>query len=539
VNENVLTGLQTTYAPGSKDRQALKTVLADLKANAPYTVLPNVDGENIQTGSEAKQISPFDHSLILANYQQADTKLVKQAIDGALEAKKAWSRTSLHDRAAIFYRGASLLQNEYRNQMMAATMIGQGKNAYQADIDCVAESIDFLKTFPALAEELYKGQPPFNMPGVWNSRSEQRPIDGFVYAISPFNFTALAVNLVLAPIIVGNVVVWKPSPGAMYSSWLFNKIMIEAGLPKGVLQFLPGDAELVTDEVFESCDLGGLHFTGSTAVFKSLMAKIGNKMDLWRSYPRIVGETGGKNYHLLHPTADVRNAALKTVRAAFEYQGQKCSACSRVYIPSSLADDFIGILTEETKKLSMGDGFTDFVGPVISKFAFDRVSSYITEASDNAQIEILEGGQCDGSKGYYIRPTVLLAKDPQSRFMREEIFGPVLTLYVYQDNEYGTDLFRLIDETTDYALSGALFANDRLAIVEATEELRFSAGNFYINDQCTGAMPGHQPFGGSRASGTNDKAGSSTLLQRFLSPRTIKENFGRIDDVLYPSNLGD
>ncbi|KAL1957364.1 hypothetical protein VTO42DRAFT_6044 [Malbranchea cinnamomea] len=420
--------------------------------------------------------------------------------------------------------------------MMAATMLGQGKNPYQADIDCIAESIDFLKTFPSLAEQLYKVQPPFNAPGVWN-RSEQRPIDGFVYAISPFNFTALAVNLVLAPIIVGNVVVWKPSPSAALSNWLFNKIMIEAGLPAGVLQFLPGDAQKVTDAVFENPNLGALHFTGSTHVFRDLWAKVGSKISFWRSYPRLIGETSGKNFHLLHPTADVRNAALKTVRAAFEYQGQKCSACSRVYVPRSLADEFTAILTSETAYLSMGPKITDFCGPVINRAAFERVTGYIKSAKSDPEIEVLEGGQYDDSQGFYIRPTVLKTSNPYSKFLKEEIFGPVVTVYAYDDEEYGPKLFRLIDETSEFALSGAFFARDRDAIIEATEELRFSAGNFYINDQCTGAMPGHQPFGGSRASGTNDKAGSATLLQRFLSPRTIKENFGVIDSVLYPSNL--
>ena len=450
-----------------------------LKRKSPIIVCPNVNGNDVVTGDKAQQASPFDHSLILANYYHADKTLVASAIDGALEAKKSWLRTSLHDRAAIFYRAASLLQNEYREEMMAATMLGQGKNPYQADIDCVAESIDFLKAFPSLADGLYNSQPPFNAPGVWN-RSEQRPIDGFVYAISPFNFTALAVNLVLAPIIVGNVVIWKPSPGAILSSWLFNNIMIKAGLPKGVLQFLPGDAEEVTDAVFESRDFGGLHFTGSTTVFRSLLARIGAKQDFWRAYPRVVGETGGKNFHLLHPTANVRNAALKTLRAAFEYQGQKCSACSRVYVPASLADEFISVLTSETSKLTMGGALTDFIGPVIHRAAFTRIRSAIEAACADPAVTILEGGECDHSTGFFIRPTILRTTDPKGTFMRDEIFGPVLTLYVYDDAAYGPEIFKLVDETAEYALSGAFFASDRAAIVEATEELRFAAGNFYI-----------------------------------------------------------
>ncbi|KAL6851165.1 hypothetical protein ACO1O0_008293 [Amphichorda felina] len=486
-------------------------------------------------GNLAKQTSPFDKNLVVAEYHLADQELVRKAIDGALAAKKKWSRSPLHERAAIFYRAAHLIATTYRHEMMAVTMLGQGKNLYQGDIDCVAESIDFLKTFANLAEELYKSQPPFNTPGVWN-RSEQRPIDGFVYAVSPFNFTALAVNLVLAPIIMGNVVIWKPSPGAILSSWLFNKIMIEAGLPAGVLQFLPGDAELVTKAALSSAEFAALHFTGSTHVFQSLWAKIASKVGFYKSYPRLIGETSGKNFHLLHPTADVRNAALKTIRAAFEYQGQKCSACSRVYVPSSLASSFLSILKEETAKLSMGSKITDFCGPVINQAAYDRISGIIAEAKSDAETEIIEGGECDDSVGFYVRPTVLKTTNPKSKFMTAEIFGPVVAVYVYEDKDYGDDLFELIDQTTEFALSGAVFASDREAISQATEQLRFSAGNFYINDQCTGAMPGHQPFGGSRASGTNDKAGSMNLLQRFVSARTIKESFTTIDEVLYVSN---
>lgn len=354
----------------------------------------------IHSGEPAKQFSPYNHNLCVAKYTLADTQLVERAIHDALQAKKSWAKTSLHERTAIFYRAAALMQNKYKYEMMAATMLGQGKNAYQADIDCIAESIDFLKMFPVLTEQLYHQQPPFNAADVWN-RSEVRPLDGFIYAISPFNFTALAVNLVLAPIIVGNVVIWKPSPSAILSSWLFNKIMIEAGLPKGVLQFLPGDADVVTDAVFSSRDLGGLHFTGSTFVFRNLLSKIAAKMDFWRSYPRFVGETGGKNFHLLHSTADVRNAALKTIRAGFEYQGQKCSACSRVYVPESLAEQFKKVVVAETEKLSMGQEFTDFIGPVIHQAAYDRVSGYIKTAQ-NEGADLLAGGHFDSSKGFYI-----------------------------------------------------------------------------------------------------------------------------------------
>ncbi|KAH8891127.1 delta-1-pyrroline-5-carboxylate dehydrogenase 1, partial [Thozetella sp. PMI_491] len=525
----------TSYAPGTPERAALSKALNEMRGQLPLDVHPNVDGKDVVITPSAAQDNPFTHQTKVARYSEASPELVTRAIEGALEAKKAWARSSLHDRAAIFYRAAALLEGKYRYQMMAATMLGQGKNPYQADIDCVAESLDFLRMFPALAAGLYQNQPPLNAPNVWN-RAEVRPLDGFVYSISPFNFTALAVNLVLAPLIVGNVVVWKPSPGAVLSSWLFHKIMLEAGLPAGVVQFLPGDAELVTDAVYSSRDLGGLHFTGSTAVFRGLVAKLGAKMDFWRSYPRVVGETGGMNFHLLHPTADVHNAALKTVRAAFEYQGQKCSACSRVYVPASLAVEFKAIVVRETEALLMGDAVTDFMGPVISRAAFDRVAEHVAAAKQAPEITVLAGGVCDDSVGYYVRPTVVETTDPRSRFMTEEIFGPFVCIYVYPDAEFGPAIYRLVDETTEYALTGSIFAVDRAAIVEATEELRFAAGNFYINDQCTGAMPGQQPFGGSRASGTNDKAGTAGLLTRFTSQRTIKENFSTINSVLYPSN---
>ncbi|KAI8682402.1 Multifunctional fusion protein [Fusarium sp. Ph1] len=523
------------YGPGTTERSSLVEEMASMKKEMPFEVHPNVNGKDVIGATEHTQKSPFEHKLAVAKYSHATPELVEKAIEGALEAKKMWSKTSLHDRAAIFYRAVALLRGPYLYRMMAATMHGQGKNAYQASIDCAAESIDFLTMFPSLAEKLYQNQPPFNAPDVWN-RSEVRPLDGFVYAVSPFNFTALAVNLVLAPLITGNVVIWKPSPGAIYSSWLFNHIMIEAGLPAGVLQFLPGDAEQVTAQVFQSRDFSGLHFTGSTTVFRQLAATIGSKMNFWKSYPRIVGETGGKNFHLIHPSADVKNAALKSIRAAFEYQGQKCSALSRVYLPASLAEAFKEILIRETEALTMGDKFTDFMGPVISQSAFDRVSKHIQDAKNASHIKVLAGSTYDDSTGYYIRPTVVESSDPKSRFMTEEIFGPFLCLYVYDDADFGPKIFELIDSTTEYALSGAVFAKDRQAIVEATEGLQFAAGNFYVNDQCTGAMPGHQPFGGSRASGTNDKAGSLGLLTRFVSSRTIKEGFATIDSVLYPSN---
>ncbi|KAK5172377.1 uncharacterized protein LTR77_004016 [Saxophila tyrrhenica] len=526
----------TTYEPASQDRTELSKAVDQLKNAPARDIRPVVNGEPVPSDHSFDQLSPFNQQHVLARVQGASATTVQEAIKGALAAKAEWLAMPLHQRAAVFYRAAYLFQNDYKYQMMAATMLGQGKNAYQADIDCIAESIDFLRTFPTLAERMYQEQPPFNAPGVWN-RSEVRPLDGFVYAICPFNFTALAVNLVLAPLIVGNVVVWKPSPGAVLSSWLFNEIMIEAGMPPGVMQFIPGDAEAITKVVLANKHLSAVHFTGSTDVFQKIYASVGSNITSYVSYPRMIGETSGKNFHLIHKSANIRNAALKTIRASFEYQGQKCSACSRAYVPRSCADEFFETLAAETKQLTMGDNFTDFCGPVISKAAYQRVSGFISRAIKDETVEIIAGGECDDSMGLYIRPTVLKVKDASSPFLSEEIFGPVLAVHVYEDESFGPELYKTIDECSPFALTGAIFAKDRRVVADAIEHLRFSAGNFYINDQCTGAMPGHQPFGGSRASGTNDKAGTFTLLQRFVSARTIKENFGTIDTVLYPSNL--
>lgn len=463
------------------------------------------------------------------------------AIDAALAAKPQWESLPFADRAAVFLKAADLVSTKYRYDIMAATMVGQGKNAYQAEIDAAAELCDFLRFNVQYAQETYASQPVHNSPGVWN-RVEYRPLEGFVYAITPFNFTAIAANLPCAPALMGNVVVWKPSPAAMASNYLLYKILLEAGLPADVIQFVPGDAEEVTKVVLGHRELAALHFTGSTAVFRSLYGQIASGVaeGRYQGYPRIVGETGGKNFHLLHPSADVRNAAVNTVRGAFEFQGQKCSATSRAYVPASLWDQFKHILVEETEKLKIGepDDFGNFIGPVIHQGSFDKLSKVIDESNKDPSVELLVGGKYDGSKGYYIHPTVYETKDPHHKLMSTELFGPVLSVYVYDDSTPAAfgEICKTIDTTTSYALTGAVFAQDRQAIRFAEEALRNSAGNFYINVKSTGAVVGQQPFGGARASGTNDKAGSANLLTRFVSMRAIKEDFLGSQVVEYPSN---
>lgn len=423
---------------------------------------------------------------------------------------------------------------------MAATMLGQGKNVWQAEIDAAAELCDFFRFNCKYAEEIYQQQPPKNAPGVWN-RVEYRALEGFVLAVTPFNFTAIAGNLPGAPALMGNVVVWKPSPSAVYSNYLVYQLLEEAGLPAGVIQFVPGPAEEICGTAIAHPDFASLHFTGSTQVFRKLWKDIGNHIDIYKSYPRIVGETGGKNYHVLHPDLDqagVRHAALQTIRGAFEFQGQKCSATSRVYVPKSLAEDFKGCLLAEHAKITQGPvhEFQHFMGPVINKFAFDKIKSYIDFAVQDPECEILAGGKYDDSVGYYIQPTIIQTTNKLAKTMVEEIFGPVLTLYVYEDDAFD-ETCKLISETTQYGLTGSLFAKNRENIVHGANLLRHTAGNFYINDKSTGAVVGQQPFGGGRASGTNDKAGSFSLLMRFVSTRSVKENFVPIEDFIYPSNL--
>lgn len=463
------------------------------------------------------------------------------AIDSALAAKSEWESLPFADRAAVFLKAADLVSTKYRYDIMAATMVGQGKNAYQAEIDAAAELCDFLRFNVQYAQDTYSHQPVHNSPGVWN-RVEYRPLEGFVYAITPFNFTAIAGNLPCAPALMGNVVVWKPSPSAMASNYLLYQILLEAGLPPNVVQFVPGDAEEVTKVVLAHRELAALHFTGSTGVFRSLYGQIANGVaeGRYQGYPRIVGETGGKNFHLLHPTADVKNAVINTVRGAFEYQGQKCSATSRAYVPASLWDQVKTGLKSETEKLKIGEpeDFGNFIGPVIHKGSFEKLSKVIDDAQTDSELELVAGGKHDGTKGYYIHPTIYMTKNPDHPLLKTELFGPILCVHVYDDaapDSFGR-ICKTIDTTSAYALTGAVFAQDRAAVRFAEEALRNAAGNFYINVKSTGAVVGQQPFGGARASGTNDKAGSANLLGRFVSMRAIKEDFLGSTVVEYPSN---
>lgn len=525
------------YARGSTDRQGLADALKALKQRLPLDVPAVVAGKHI-TQNVQTQPNPSSHADAVARWSSASAADVNTAVDSALSAKRDWESMPFADRAAIFLKAADLISGKYRYEIMAATMLGQGKNAWQAEIDSAAESCDFLRFNVKYAQELYHTQPVHNAPGVWN-RVEYRPLEGFVYAISPFNFTAIAANLPSAPALMGNVVVWKPSPAAMASNWLVYQILLEAGLPKDVIQFVPGDAEEVTRVALGRKEFAALHYTGSTAVFRSLFGKIAaNVADgTYAGYPRVVGETGGKNFHLLHETADAHSAALQTVRGSFEYQGQKCSACSRAYVPSSLWKDFSSTLVSEVQKLKVGDPeqFDNFIGPVIHRASFDKLKKVIDDAKSDSSLELLVGGTYDDKKGFFVSPTVYKTSDPNHKLMSTELFGPVLVVYEY--NESFADMCKTIDSTTAYALTGAVFARDRTAVRFAEEALRDAAGNFYINTKCTGAVVGQQPFGGARMSGTNDKAGSQNLLSRFVSARAVKEEFVPIEGVEYPSNL--
>lgn len=514
------------------------------RANSPLPIPVVVGGKVIRTSKTHLQPIPSSHKHHIAEWSSASTADVSNAIDSALAAKPAWENMPFADRAAIFLKAADLVGGKYRFDIMAATMLGQGKNAWQAEIDSAAELCDFLRFNVQYAQELYAQQPVHNSPGIWN-RVEYRPLEGFVYAVTPFNFTAIAGNLPAAPALMGNVVVWKPSPSAMASNWLLYNIFMEAGLPADVIQFVPGDAVEVTRIVLAHKQFTALHYTGSTAVFRSLYGQIatGVAEGKYTGYPRIVGETGGKNYHLIHRSADVENAVINTVRGAFEYQGQKCSATSRAYVPKSLWEQFKPRLVEETAKLKIGppEEFDNFIGPVIHQQSFDKLSKVIDEAKDDSELECIVGGTYDGSEGYFIHPTIYVTQSPDHKLMSTELFGPVLVVYVYDDTaepvQSFIDICKTVDTASDYALTGAVFAQDRQVLRFAEEALRNSAGNFYLNCKSTGAVVGQQPFGGARASGTNDKAGSANLLARFVSMRSIKEAFVSEDKVEYPSNV--
>lgn len=522
-----------SYAPGSRERILLQEALRDARAKQ-IDIPMLIGGKEVRTGSKAALTPPHDHKHLLGHYHKGDKQHVEAAINAALAAKKNWENLAWEERAAIFLKAADLISGKYRYKLNAATMLGQSKNAYQAEIDSACEIIDFLRFNVKYMTEIYAQQPPISPAGVWN-RVEQRPLEGFVFALTPFNFTAIAGNLPSCVAMMGNVVVWKPSNAQIYSANVLMEIFREAGLPDGVINLIYVSGPDAGEVIFNHADFAGIHFTGSTAVFQDIWKTIGNNIHKYKTYPRIVGETGGKDFILVHPSADIKATNTAIVRGAFEYQGQKCSAASRVYIPKSLWPVLKDLMIADIQSLKIGptEDFSNFINAVIDEKAFDKLAQYIDQAKADEDSEIIVGGEYDKSKGYFIHPTIILAKKPDYATMREELFGPVLTIYVYEDEKWDETL-KLVDETSIYALTGSVIAQDRYAIAQATEVLKNAAGNFYINDKCTGAVVGQQPFGGARGSGTNDKAGSMINLLRWVSPRTIKESFNPPTDYRYP-----
>lgn len=521
-----------SYAPNSSEKAA---VLAAYKTmwDAIIDVPLYIGSEEIRTGKTKSMTAPHDHKHILGTYHLAEKAHVEKAIANALETKNKWINMAWEQRAAIFLKAAELIAGPYRAKINAATMIAQSKNIYQAEIDASCELIDFLRYNVEFMTQIYGDQPQSNSE-VWN-RLEYRPLEGFVYAITPFNFTAIAANLPASAAMMGNVVIWKPSDSQVFSAKIIIDVFKEAGLPDGVINVVFGDALMITDSVLESRDFAGIHFTGSTHVFKNIWAKIGINIHHYKTYPRIVGETGGKDFIIAHPSANVKQVVTGMVRGAFEFQGQKCSAASRAYIPKSLWKELKKQLIVDVKSMKMGtpEDFGNFVTAVIHEGSFDKLASFIDQAKKDSNAEIIVGGNYDKSVGYFIEPTVIVTTDPHYSTMETELFGPILTVYVYEDDLW-TSTLKLIDATSEYALTGAVFCKDRYAIEQATVMLQNAAGNFYINDKPTGAVVGMQPFGGARSSGTNDKAGSPLNLLRWVSPRTIKETFVTPEDYRYP-----
>ncbi len=520
------------YAPGSRERALLKAELARqyaLELEIPLII----GGQEIRTGRVDRAVCPHDHQHVLATFHEAGEAEVRLAIDAALAAKKAWEATPWEDRAAIFHKMASLISTKYRYILNAATMLGQSKSAFQAEIDSTCETADFFRYNAKFMEDIYRQQ-PISDPHVWN-RVHYRALEGFVFAVTPFNFTAIGANLATAPVIMGNTVVWKPASTAVLSNYYLMQLFKEAGLPDGVINFIPGPGPLIGKVVLEDPSFAGLHFTGSTGVFNSMWKTISGNLERYRSYPRIVGETGGKDFVFMHASGDVNETAAAIVRAGFEYQGQKCSACSRVYVPASRWPALEARLKELLGQIRMGDvrDFRNFFNAVIDEKAFDNTMRYLELVKASPEAEVLWGGHGDKSVGYFIEPTLIRTTNPKFVTMQEEIFAPVVTLYVYEDDRLEETL-KLLDETSPYALTGAIFARDRYVINQLTAALANAAGNFYINDKPTGAVVGHQPFGGARASGTNDKAGSFLNLIRWTSPRTIKESFTPPTDISFP-----
>ena len=519
-----------SYAPGTTARAELK---ARLKQMAEETIdIPIIiGGKECRTSVTEKVVMPHKHGHVLGNFHKATEEHVRQAATAAVKARKEWSSWAFEDRAAVLLRAAELLTTTWRSTVVAATMLGQSKTAFQAEIDAASELVDFWRFNVAFAQELLSEQPD-STHSVWN-QMEYRPLEGFIYAVSPFNFTAIGGNLAGAPAIMGNAVLWKPASTSMLSSYYVMRLLETAGLPPGVINFLPGDAVSISNTILDHPDLAGIHFTGSTGVFNSMWQKVGQNLGKYRGYPRLVGETGGKDFIVVHPSADPQEVAVAAVRGAFEFQGQKCSAASRMYVPKSRWNDIRDRMVAMMKEIKVGDvrDFRNFMGAVIDKKSFDKISGYIDDGKKNAKV--IQGGGCKGDEGYFIEPTLVESTDPSYRLLCEEIFGPVLSVYAYDDAKWSETL-ELVDRTSPYALTGSVFAKDRAAIVEAMSALRNAAGNFYINDKPTGAVVGQQPFGGARASGTNDKAGSKMNLVRWVSARTVKETLVPPTDFKYP-----
>ncbi|MFH0893395.1 MAG: L-glutamate gamma-semialdehyde dehydrogenase [Bacteroidota bacterium] len=520
------------YSPHSTSRDHLIAAMMELSASE--TEIPLIiAGKEIKTGVTGKVVMPHNHKHVLATYHMATEREVKMAIDASMAAHKQWSELSWVDRASITLKAADLISKKYRYQLNAATMLGQGKSAYQAEIDAACEVIDYLRFNAYFASKIYDDQPISNFDQL--NRMEYRPLEGFIFTVSPFNFTAIASNLNMSVALMGNTTVWKPASTSLLSNYLLMKIYKEAGLPDGVINFVPGSGSLIGDIVMQHRDLAGIHFTGSNNTFNHLWKKIADNIENYKSYPRIVGETGGKDFVFAHKSADALEVATGIIRGSFEYQGQKCSAASRAYIPESLWPEVKKHLQRMCSEIHVGppSDFKNFMNAVIDEGAFDNIMGYIEKARESDDAEIICGGKCDKSTGYFIEPTIIHTKNPHFITMEEEIFGPVMTIYVYPDEKYSATL-ELCNQTSPYALTGAIFSHDRYAYVEACQALRYAAGNFYINDKPTGAMVGLQPFGGARGSGTNDKAGGKFNLYRWISPRTIKETFVPATDFKYP-----
>ena len=519
-----------TYAPGSPERAELKARLASMAAEK-IEIPIIIGGREIRTGKTERSVMPHSHQHVLAEYHLAGPEEIRQAIAAAAEARREWSAWAWEDRAAVILRAAELLATTWRPTINAATMLGQSKTAMQAEIDAASEMIDFWRFNAYFAQELYHEQ-PMSSPGMWN-QMEYRALEGFVYAVTPFNFTAIGGNLTTAPAIMGNTVIWKPAGSAMLSGYYTMRLLEAAGMPPGVINFVPGEAVAVSEQLLDSSELAGIHFTGSTAVFNSMWKRVGENIGRYRGYPRLVGETGGKDFIVVHASADPQEVAVAIARGGFEYQGQKCSAASRIYVPQSLWGEVRDRTIAIMKEIKVGDvrDFRNFMGAVIDKKAFTRISGYLDDAKKNARV--LQGGIAKGDEGYFVEPTLVETSDPGYRLLCEEIFGPVVTAHVYADEKWAETL-SIVDLTSPYALTGAVFARDRAAIRQAASALRNSAGNFYINDKPTGAVVGQQPFGGARGSGTNDKAGSKLNLVRWVSARTVKETFAPPREHKYP-----